>query len=154
MLSFNCGVRTGAVGSRRGSAVPGLRSFAQVGVTVLSLGLVIGGLYFSMSPSGKGVVLMQPGAAARIGSDATSATAFFEIQGDLVELTMLFTEPDDPASVFKTRVRLLDGQSHSVVVGEPADGGTHRYTFRRIGYTVEMRLVPVKTLNASFTFPG
>lgn len=103
-----------------------------------------------MGPSGTGIVLERPGKAARIGSDATSATAFFEIQGDMVELTMLFSEPDDPGSVFKTRVRLLDGQSHSVVVGETESGGTHRYTFRRVGYTVEMRLAPVKTLNASF----
>lgn len=114
------------------------------------LALVVGGLYFSMGSTGKGIVLERPGTAARLGSDATSATAFFEIQGNMVELTMLFSEPNDPGSVFKTRVRLLDGQSHSVVIGEPDDGGSHRYTFRRVGYTVEMRLAPVKTLNASF----
>ena len=68
----------------------------------------------------------------------------------MVELTMLFSEPNEPGSVFKTRVRLMDGQSHSVVVGEPDYGGSHRYTFRRVGYTVEMRLAPIKTLNASF----
>ena len=130
--------------------MPVLRSFAQFGVTTICLGLIVAGLYFSMSSTGKGIVLERPGTAARLGSDATSATAFFEIQGNMVELTMLFSEPDDPGSVFKTRVRLLDGQSHSVVIGEPDDGGSHRYTFRRVGYTVEMRLAPVKTLNASF----
>ena len=69
----------------------------------------------------------------------------------MVELTMLFSEPENPNNVFRTRVKLMDGQSHSVVIGEP-DGpdGSHRYTFRRIGYTVEMQLVPVNTLNASF----
>ena len=127
-----------------------VRSFAQIGVTTISLGLVVAGLFFSMGPAGKGVVLEQPGTAARLGSDETSATAFFEIEGDMVELTMLFSEPNEPGSVFKTRVRLMDGQSHSVVVGEPDNGGTHRYTFRRVGYTVEMRLAPIKTLNASF----
>lgn len=129
---------------------PLMRSIAQTLVTVISLGLVVAGLFFSMGPTGEGTLLDRPGTAARLGSDTTSATAFFEIQGDMVELTMLFSEPDDPGSVFKTRVRLMDGQSHTVVVGEPDDGGTHRYTFRRIGYTVEMHLAPVKTLNASF----
>ncbi len=128
-----------------------VRSIAQVGVTLVSLALVTAGLYLSMGPAGESVLLDRPGAAARLGSSTTSATAFFELDGDMVELTMLFSEPDDPDSVFKTRVRLMDGQSHSVVIGEPDDdGGSHRYTFRRVGYTVEMRLAPVRTLNASF----
>ena len=127
-----------------------VRSLAQIGVTAVSLGLVVAGLFFSMGPSGKGVVLERPGTAARLGSEATSATAFFEIDGDMVELTMLFSEPNEPGSVFKPRVRLMDGQTHSVVGGEPDLGGSHRYTFRRVGYTVEMRLSPIKTLNASF----
>lgn len=131
--------------------MPNLRNLAQVGVTAVCLGLVLVGLYFSMEPAGEQVVLEQPGAAARLGTGATSATAFFEIEGDMVELTMLFSEPEDPSSVFRTRVRLMDGQSHSVVIGEPdGPGGSHRYTFRRIGYTVEMRLAPVTTLYATF----
>jgi hypothetical protein len=118
---------------------------------MVSLGLVLAGLFLSMGPAGESIVLDRPGAAARLGSPSTSATAFFELDGDMVELTMLFSEPDDPDSVFKTRVRLMDGQSHSVVIGEPDDqDGSHRYTFRRVGYTVEMRLAPVPTLNASF----
>ena len=131
--------------------MPDVRSIAQIGVTMVSLGLIVAGLYLSVGPAGESVLLERPGAAARLGSDSSSATAFFELDGDMVELTMLFSEPDDPDSVFKTRVRLMDGQSHSVVVGEPDDAnGSHRYTFRRVGYTVEMRLAPVQTLNASF----
>lgn len=122
----------------------------QFAVTAVSVSLIVGGLYFSVDPSGDAVILETPGAPARLGTQDTSATAFFEVQGDMVELTMLFSEPDEPSSVFRTRVRLLDGQSHSVVVGEPDDaGGPHRYTFRRVGYTVEMRVAPVKTINAS-----
>lgn len=121
---------------------------------MVCVGLVLAGLYFSSATTGQSVILERPGAAARLGSDATSATAFFDIKGDSVELTMLFSEADDPSSVFRTRVRLRDGQSHSVIVGEAEDpGGPHRYTFRRAGYTVEMRLTPVRTINASFIVP-
>ena len=113
--------------------------------------MVILGLFMSLGPAGERILLERPGAAARLGSDSTSATAFFEVVGDTVELTMLFSDAEEPSSVFRTRVRLSDGQSHSVIVGERGDpGGPHRYTFRRIGYTVEMRLVPVQMINASF----
>ncbi|MEM6662661.1 MAG: hypothetical protein AAF666_10850 [Pseudomonadota bacterium] len=84
-------------------------------------------------------------------SSNTSATAFFELNGDALELTMLFTEPAEPDNVFRTRVSLKDGQSHSIVVGEEDDGSdAQRYTFRRVGYTIEMRLAPATPLSASF----
>ena len=106
----------------------------------------------SLGTQGEGVILNRPGSPARLSSDSTSATAFFEIDGNMLELTMLFSEPDDPNSIFRTRVRLMDGQSHTIVVGEPGDdAGPQRYTFRRSGYTVEMQRAPVATLNASFT---
>lgn len=106
----------------------------------------------SLGSTGEGVILDRPGSPARLASNSTSATAFFEIDGHMLELTMLFSEPDDPGSIFRTRVRLTDGQSHTIVVGEPSDdSGPQRYTFRRNGYTVEMRRAPVATLNASFT---
>ena len=112
--------------------------------------MVGAGLFFSLAPSGEGVVLDRPGSPGRLMTGDTSATAFFELDGDALELTMLFTEPAEPDSVFKTRVRLMDGQSHSIVVGEPDEGtGAHRYTFRRVGYTVEMRLTPAAPLTAS-----
>lgn len=96
------------------------------------------------------MLIDRPGAAARLATSTTTATAFFEVDGDMVELTMLFTEPNEPSGVFRTRVRLMDGQTHSVVMGEPGDpGGPHRYTFRRVGYTVEMHLAPVKLIDAS-----
>ncbi|MEM9062458.1 MAG: hypothetical protein AAGD13_18510 [Pseudomonadota bacterium] len=106
----------------------------------------------SLGPNGEGTVLDRPGAPARLASGGTSATAFFEVDGNMLELTMLFSEPDDPGSIFRTRVRLSDGQSHTIVVGEPGDdAGPQRYTFRRNGYTVEMHRAPATTLNASFT---
>lgn len=127
-----------------------MRSIVQFFVTCLSIGMVLVGLYLSLGPTSQSVVLESPGAAARLGSNATSATAFFEVDGDMVEVTMLFSEAEDPTSVLRTRVRLRDGQSHSVIVGESEDpGGPHRYTFRRLGYTVEMRLTAVKTINSS-----
>ena len=104
----------------------------------------------SLGTNGEGIVLDRPGSPARLASDDTSATAFFEIDGNMLELTMLFSEPDDPASIFRTRVRLAEGQTHSIVVGEPGDSsGPQRYTFRRNGYTVEMQRAPSALLYAS-----
>lgn len=131
--------------------MPFVRNIAQFGVTCVSLLLVLVGLYLSLGPTGESVVLDKPGAVARLGSVSTISTAFFEVDGDMVEVTMLFSETDDPNSVFRSRVRLRDGQSHSVITGDTEDaGGSHRFTFRRVGYTVEMRLTPVQTVNASF----
>ncbi|MFK7942119.1 MAG: hypothetical protein AB8B85_04270 [Paracoccaceae bacterium] len=131
-----------------------LRGIAQLALAFGCVFLVVLGLYYSLGPAGERVLLERPGSAARLGSDSSTATAFFEVDGDMVELTMLFSEAEDPTSVLRTRVRLSDGQSHSVIVGEREDaGGPHRYTFRRIGYTVEMRLAPVQTINASFIIP-
>lgn len=129
------------------------RGLAQLTLAFVCVILVLLGLYLSLGPAGERVLLDRPGSAARLVSDSSSATAFFEVQGDMVELTMLFSDAEDPASVYRSRVRLGEGQSHTVVVGENEDpGGPHRYTFRRIGYTVEMRLAPIQTINASFIF--
>ena len=109
------------------------------------------GLFLSLGPAGENLVLDRPGTPGRLTSDNTSATAFFELYGDDLELTMLFTEPTEPDNVFRTRVRLKDEQSHSIVVGEADDGSdAQRYTFRRVGYTIEMRLSPAAPLAASF----
>lgn len=131
-----------------------LRNIVQLSLAIVCILMVIMGLYLSLGPAGERVLLERPGSAARLGSEASSATAFFEVDGDMVELTMLFSDIDEPTSVLRSRVRLSEGQSHSVIVGEHEDpGGPHRYTFRRIGYTVEMRLAPVQTINASFILP-
>ncbi|MEM7058456.1 MAG: hypothetical protein AAF557_12755 [Pseudomonadota bacterium] len=128
-----------------------MRNLVQLGISLICVGLIGGGLFFSMGPSGEGLILDRPGSPGRLMTAETSATAFFELNGDTLELTMLFTEPADPDSVFRTRVRLMDGQSHSIVVGESDEGsGAQRYTFRRIGYTVEMRSAPAAPLTASF----
>ncbi|MEM7191084.1 MAG: hypothetical protein AAF439_15845 [Pseudomonadota bacterium] len=130
-----------------------MRGLIQFGVTIICLGMVGAGLFLSLGPAGTGVVLDRPGAPGRLMAGNTSATAFFELTGDDLELTMLFTEPADPDNVFRTRVRLKDGQSHSIVVGEEDDGSdAQRYTFRRVGYTIEMRLAPAAPLAASLKF--
>ena len=129
-----------------------IRGFGQFVVLILCLGMVGAGLFMSMEPKGAGVVLERPGTPARLESSFTSATAFFEVDGEALELTMLFTEPHEPESVFKTRVSLREGQSHSIIIGENENGvGAQRYTFRRDGYTVHMHQAPAPTLTAAFT---
>lgn len=128
-----------------------MRGLLQFSLTILCLGMIGTGLFLSLGPAGEGLVLDRPGAPGRLISSNTSATAFFELNGDALELTMLFTEPAEPDNVFRTRVSLKDGQSHSIVVGEEDDGSdAQRYTFRRVGYTIEMRLAPATPLSASF----
>ena len=130
-----------------------MRNIVQFGISIICVGLVGAGLFFSTGPSGEGLILDRPGSPGRLTTSETSATAFFELNGDTLELTMLFTEPADPDSVFRTRVRLMDGQSHSIVVGEEDDGSdAQRYTFRRVGYTIEMRLAPAAPLAATLRF--
>lgn len=130
--------------------MPNLRGLLQVGVTAVCVCMIAAGLYFTSQPAGDGIVLDRPGAPGRLVSDDVTATAFFEVSGDDLELTMLFSEGEDNG-VFRSRVRLVDGQRHTIVVGEP-DGEAKRFVFRRVGYTVEMRLDPTTALNASLSF--
>lgn len=110
------------------------------------------GLYLSMGPAGEGILLDRPGTPARLVTSDTSATAFFELDGDALELTMLFAGTDESSGVFKSRVRLKDGQSHSIVVPvDDGDADAQRFTFRREGYTVEMRSSPARPLAATLT---
>jgi hypothetical protein len=126
-----------------------IRGFFHFCVAMVCVGMVAGGLYMSVEQSKGGVVLDRPGEPGRIDAAATSATAFFEILGDKLELTMLFTEPSDPNSVFKSRVMLTDGQTHSIIIGGESQSGATRFTFRRVGYSIEMRLAQAATLGAS-----
>ncbi len=126
-----------------------LRKLLSFGVATVCLGLVGSGLVFSSNSTGEGIVLNKPGEPGRIQNDVTSATAFFEFDGNIMELTMLYTEPNDPNSISRRRVRLTDGQSHTVVVGGSGDEGVTRFLFRRVGYSVEMRQAQSATLQAS-----
>lgn len=140
------------VGTKRkmpGVAMKFVRGFFHMCVTMVCIGMVAGGLYMSLEQAGEGVVLDRPGEPGRIDADRTSATAFFEILGDKLELTMLFTEPHDPNSVFKKRVMLTDGETHSIIIGGETQSGATRFTFRRVGYSIEMRLAQATTLGAS-----
>jgi len=128
-----------------------MRGLLGFGIMVVSLAMVGAGLFMTFAPTGEGVVLAQPGTPGHLEGNTSSATAFFEVDGDALELTMLFDEPTDPANIFRTRVRLIDGQSHSIILGG-ADDGTdgQRYTFRRNGAKIEMSLEPAEPLIASF----
>lgn len=142
--------RWGIDGCRgKGTGVPSVRSIAQTGITIFCAGLIVIGLIFSLGPAGAGAILDQPGKPVRLISSNTSATAFFELNGDRLDLTVLFSELDDPSSIFRTRVSLVDGQSHTIVVGEPGHKNVRRFTSRRVGYTIETRLSPTATLTAS-----
>lgn len=134
--------------------MPTLRSMLQTGVAAICVAMIAVGLYLTSQPAGEGVVLDRPGMPARLVSDEVTATAFFEMAGDQIELTMLFSEPDDAQGVFRSRVRLIDGQRHTIVLGAGEEGGAKRFVFRRVGYTVEMRLDPTATLSAGLDFSG
>lgn len=134
--------------------MPNLGSMLQAGVASLCIAMVATVMYLTSEPAGQGVLLDRPGAPARLVSGGMTATAFFDMVGDEIELTMLFSEPAEDQSVFRSRVRLLDRQRHTIVLGERAEGGAKRFVFRRVGYTVEMRLDPTATLGARMDFSG
>ena len=132
--------------------MPNLRNMVQTGLAALCMLMVAAGLLLTSQPAGDGIVLDRPGMPARLVSDDVTATAFFEMAGDKLELTMLFSEGDEEGGVFRSRVRLIDGQRHTIVLGHGDEDGPKRFVFRRVGYTVEMRLDPTSTLTASLDF--
>lgn len=120
-----------------------MRSIIQFCVVAACIGLVGAGLYMSLHRSGAQIVLEAPGTPGRLVAAKSTATAFFELEGEQMELTMLFSEEDDPQSVFRTRVVLVNGQSHSIVVtGDDDESDSQRFIFRRKGDKVAMSLEP------------
>lgn len=127
-----------------------MRSIIQFCMAAMCIALVGGGLYMSMDSMDDGVVLDSAGTPGRLISGASTATAFFELDGDRLELTMLFSNEDDPANVFRTRVVLANGQSHSIVVAGDDDDNPQRFVFQRDGETVTMSLAPAASAKTTF----
>jgi hypothetical protein len=134
--------------------MPNVRNLVQSGLALLCVIMVAAGLLLTSQTAGEGVVLDRPGMPARLVEEDITATAFFEMAGDDLELTMLFSEPDEAGSVFRSRVRLIDGQRHTIVLGQDEEDGPTRFVFRRVGHTVEMRIEPTSTLTASLGLTG
>ena len=131
-----------------------MRHVIQFFTAAICIGLVGAGLFMSLGNVSQGVVLDRPGAPGRLVADSSVATAFFEMNGEELELTMLFSDQDEPDSVFRTRVTLSNGQSHAIVVDDSEDGSeAQRFIFHRDGDKVTMSLAPVTTTTASYT-PG
>ncbi len=131
-----------------------MRGIIQFGMAAICIGLVGAGLFMSLETVDKGVLLDKPGTPGRLVADTSVATAFFEIEGDDMELTMLFSDEDEPESVFRTRVTLANGQSHSIVVSETEDGTDgQRFVFHREGNTLKMSIASAAARTAGYT-PG
>ena len=129
-----------------------MRGIIQFGMAAICIGLVGAGLFMSLENVDKGVLLDKPGTPGRLVADSSIATAFFEIDGEAMELTMLFSDQDEPDSVFRTRVTLANGQSHSIVVSEAEDGSdAQRFVFHRDGDTVKMSIAPAEARTAVYT---
>jgi hypothetical protein len=122
-------------------------------MAAMCIGLVGTGLFMSLAPGEAGLVLDKPGTPGRLVADSSIATAFFELEGEQMELTMLFSDEEEPDSVFRTRVTLMNGQSHSIVVADSEDGSdAQRFTFLRTGDSLTMSLAPATaTMTASYT---
>ena len=129
-----------------------MRSIIQFCMSAVCIGLVGAGLYMSLDSTGHGVVLDKPGSPGRLVADSSTATAFFELEGDDLVLTMLFSDEDEPDSVFRTRVTLAKGQSHSIVVADSEEeAAPQRFVFHRSGDTVKMSLDAATAMTASYT---
>ena len=130
-----------------------MRHVIQFFTAAVCIGLVGAGLFMSIDATTNGIVLDRPGAPGRLVADSSVATAYFEKDGENLELTMLFSDEDEPESVFRTRVSLSNGQSHAIVVDDSEDGSeAQRFIFLREGDKVTMTLEPVSTTaTASYT---
>ena len=132
-----------------------MRHVIQFFTAAVCIGLVGAGLFMSLGATSMGVVLDRPGAPGRLVADSSVATAFFEMHGEQLELTMLFSDQDEPDSVFRTRVTLTNGQSHSIVVDDSEDGSeAQRFIFQRDGDKVTMSLAPAATTATASYTPG
>lgn len=130
-----------------------MRAFIQFCTAAICIGLVGGGLFMSLHVPEEGVVIDAPSTPGRLISGGSEAIAFYEMNDASMELTVLFSEKDDPESVFRTRVSLTPGQSHSIVVSEADDGsGAQRFTFHRDGDIIRMSRKDLPARTASFEF--
>lgn len=130
-----------------------MRGFIQFCTAAICMGLVGGGLFMSLHVPEEGVTISTPDTPGRLSAGGSEAIAFYEMSDSSMELTVLFSEQDDPESVFRTRVSLMPGQSHSIVVSEADDGsGAQRFTFKRDGDAVRMSRMDLPARAASFEF--
>ena len=76
------------------------------------------------------------GDTAQMAVGDTQAIAFYTTDRKGMQVMMVFTDAE--GDVLRTRVRLDDGQEHSIILdGEDVDEAS-RFSFRRAGDTVEM----------------
>ncbi len=130
-----------------------MRSVIRYLVSIAAVAFIGIGMYFSWSYAPQQIELRHPGAPAKIIANRATATAFFEKHVDGFELVILFSETDDDRNVFKTRVRMVDGQTHSIVVGQGEGGDSdpgERFTFVRNGDVIKMTQGDPRVLGATF----
>lgn len=83
------------------------------------------------------VTTLRQGETVQVASGVTQAVAFYTVDRKGMDLTMLMTDAD--GDLIRTRMRMDDGQAHSILL-EPLEDGApgHRYTFLRLGATVQI----------------
>lgn len=81
------------------------------------------------------VAMIDAGTTAQMEIGATQAIAFYNTDRKGMQVTMIFTDAE--GEMLRTRVRLDDGQAHTIVLHDENDQAL-RYTFTRQGATVEM----------------
>lgn len=121
-----------------------MRSVIGVMLSILSTGLILVGLWLSLPAVHESKLIDRPGIPVRLSGEIAQAVAYFEPVADELELVMIVSEAAaDGGPLFKTRVRLSEGQSHTLAVGgETAQQVPEQFTFVRIGQTVRMSVVP------------
>ena len=128
-----------------------MRSIMGALLSVLSTGMIVVGLYLSLPDAPGYQVLEQPNHPARISGKLAQTVAYFQYAPDGLELVMIVSQVDEGETpMFKTRVRLADGQTHTLAIGgEMAGAIPEQFSFLRVGNTIRMSVTdPAQVMSA------
>jgi hypothetical protein len=84
-----------------------------------------------------------------ISGNTASATAFFELTRDFIDLTVILADPNDDGEVVRSGARLIDGQTVTFIYGGDEEDPITRtvFTFKRDGFDVLASHNPAGILN-------
>lgn len=112
----------------------------QKGIVVarIFLALVVS-IFASSAFADMRAVLENEQSTARIQGDAADLIAYYTRRGEVMDLTMLFS--DDDGEVLRSRIVLSDGQTHTILLGTDETLRATRYTFQRVGKMVGIKVI-------------
>jgi hypothetical protein len=95
------------------------------------------------------IPLLHQNQTIRLVGHTASATAFFELTRDFIDLTVILADPNDDGEVVRSGARMIDGQTVTFVYGGNEEDPITRtvFTFKRDGFDVLASHNPAGILN-------